>query len=94
MEYTRVKSYVEKYGYDYLCLDCKFDVMPTAKLKVGTFKDNDEEVKMNFLGGLQKVADLTETLETYLDKNCNVTITAETLFTLINIIVDRLTAVL
>ena len=45
MEYTRIKSYVEKYGYDYLCLDCKFDVMPTAKLKVGTFKDNDEEVK-------------------------------------------------
>lgn len=45
MEYTRIKSYVEKYGYDYLCLDCKFDVMPTAKLKVGTFRDNDEEVK-------------------------------------------------
>lgn len=45
MEYTRIKSYTEKYGYDYLCLDCKFDVMPTAKLKVGTFKDNDEEVK-------------------------------------------------
>ena len=45
MEYTRIKSYIEKYGYDYLCLDCKFDVMPTAKLKVGTFKDNDEEVK-------------------------------------------------
>ena len=45
MEYTRIKSYTEKYGYDYLCLDCKFDVMPTAKLKVGTFRDNDEEVK-------------------------------------------------
>lgn len=45
MEYTRIKSYTEKYGYDYLCLDCKFDVMPTAKLKVGTFRDNDEEVQ-------------------------------------------------
>lgn len=45
MEYTRIKSYTEKYGYDYLCLDCKFDVIPTAKLKVGTFRNNDEEVK-------------------------------------------------
>lgn len=45
MEYTRIKSYTEKYGYDYLCLDCKFDIMPTAKLNVGTFKNNDEEIK-------------------------------------------------
>lgn len=45
MEYTRIKSYTEKYGYDYLCLDCKFDIMPTAKLKVGTFKNNYEEIK-------------------------------------------------
>jgi len=45
MEYTRINSYAEKYGYDYLCLDCKFDVMPTAKLKVGTFKNNDEAVR-------------------------------------------------
>lgn len=45
MEYTRIKSYTKKYGYDYLCLDCKFDVMPTAKLNVGTFKNNDAEIK-------------------------------------------------
>lgn len=45
MEYTRIKSYTEKYGYDYLCLDCKFDIMPTAKLKVGTFKNNEAEIK-------------------------------------------------
>ena len=24
MEYKRIKSYTEKYGYDYLCLYCKF----------------------------------------------------------------------
>ena len=48
MEYTRIKTYIEKYGYDYLCLDCKFDIMPTAKLKVGTFKNSNEDVK-NFL---------------------------------------------
>ena len=45
MEYTRIKSYTEKYGYDYLCLDCKFDIMPTAKLNVGTFKNDKEEIK-------------------------------------------------
>lgn len=45
MEYTRIKTYMKKYGYDYLCLNCKFDIMPTAKLKVGTFKNNNEEVK-------------------------------------------------
>lgn len=45
MEYTRIKSYTEKYGYDYLCLDCKFDIMPTAKLNVGTFKNNEEDIK-------------------------------------------------
>ena len=45
MEYTRIKSYTGKYGYDYLCLDCKFDIMPTAKLNVGTFKNNEEDIK-------------------------------------------------
>lgn len=44
-EYTRINGYVSKYGYDYLCLDCKFDVMPTAKLNVGTFKDNKEKIQ-------------------------------------------------
>lgn len=48
MEYTRICSYTKKYGYDYLCLDCKFDVMPTAKLNVGLFKNNEEKIK-NFL---------------------------------------------
>lgn len=57
MEYTRIKSYTEKYGYDYLCLDCKFDVMPTAKLNVGTFKNNDEKIK-KFL--IRKLRDFVE----------------------------------
>lgn len=45
IEYTRIKTYIDKYGYDYLCLDCKFDIMPTAKLNVGTFRNNEEEIK-------------------------------------------------
>lgn len=57
MEYTRIKSYTEKYEYDYLCLDCKFDVMPTTKLNVGTFKNNDEKIK-KFL--IRKLRDSVE----------------------------------
>lgn len=59
MEYTRIKSYTEKYGYDYLCLDCKFDIMPTAKLNVGTFKNNEEDIKKF----------LTRKLKSFVEKN-------------------------
>lgn len=45
MEYNRLKTYIEKYGHDYLCLDCKFDIMPTAKLNVGTFKNDKERIR-------------------------------------------------
>ena len=45
MEYTRIKSYVSCYGYDYLCLDCKFDIVPASKVNVGTFKNDNEKIK-------------------------------------------------
>lgn len=45
MEYNRLKTFIKKYNYDYLCLDCKFDVLPTAKLNVGTFKNDNAKIK-------------------------------------------------
>ena len=54
MEYTRIKSYISKYGYDYLCLDCKFDVVPASKLNVGTFKNDIEKIKSFLIRKLTK----------------------------------------
>lgn len=45
VEYTRINKMLQKYDYEYLCLDCKFDVMPTAKINVGTFKNNPDKIK-------------------------------------------------
>ena len=54
MEYTRIHSYTEKYGYEYLCLDCKFDVISTAKLNVGTFKNDEEQIQSLLIRKLKK----------------------------------------
>ena len=58
-EYTRINKSLNKYHYDYLCLDCKFDIMPTAKINVGTFKNDTDKIK-EFL--IRK-------LKTYIEKN-------------------------
>lgn len=45
VEYTRISKTLERYNYEYLCLDCKFDIMPTAKINVGTFKNDSDKIK-------------------------------------------------
>lgn len=33
-EYTRISKTLNEYNYEYLCLDCKFDIMPSLKKNI------------------------------------------------------------
>ena len=52
-EYTRINKSLNKYHYDYLCLDCKFDIMPTTKINVGAFKNDPDKIKEILVGKLK-----------------------------------------
>lgn len=58
VEYTRINKMLKKYHYEYLCLDCKFDIIPTAKINVGTFKNNPDKIKQFLIRKLKTYIEL------------------------------------
>lgn len=57
-EYTRISKTLNEYSYEYLCLDCKFDIMPTAKINVGTYKNNPDKIKQFLIRKLRAYIEL------------------------------------
>ena len=58
VEYTRINKMLKEYNYEYLCLDCKFDIIPTAKINVGTFKNNPDKIKQFLIRKLKAYIEL------------------------------------